>query len=529
MRLGIIDLGTNSVRFDVHQVLPRKRAISPLRLGPNANGPLGPKKSRKIRPSVKLLHREKWMVRLGQDVFTTGKLHPDAIKRTLQAFKSFQITINDLHVDRIIAFGTSALREASDGQTLIDQLETMTGVRIRIISGTEEAKLIARGILAHEDTPSQAFALVDIGGGSTEISICKKNNILYSASFPLGTARLQQMFLKKVPAHNDTKESLIPLRRYIRSILLTKLLSEEWPKVKLVLGSSGTVKAIARLRPEKNLKKPFSRNQLERIVKTIAKLSASELLDLEGMEAKRVDMIVPGAVLLEEAVKALGADNIRFTEYSLRDGILEEEVTRVRERVESQLSLHLDDLRKRVTAIHKHPEHSLQVEQNAISLFNLLQPIHKLSGTWRPYLQAAALFHDMGELISSTNHEEHSYYFAKKSNIIALEPWESEWIARMCLYHRAGKVVSKGLKDESAFKILVSLLRMADSLDRSHEGHLQITKFVKTGSRLSREYLLWLKSPRSVDLELLRFSQKKALFEELLGVQINVKYRRGKA
>lgn len=530
MRLAIIDLGTNSVRFDVHQVLPRKRVNSPLNRG---------KKARvRLRPSVKLLHREKMMVRLGQEVFTTGRLHPQAIQRTLQAFKSFRMTINDLHVDQVIAFGTSALREASDGQNLLKQIEDETGISLRIISGNEEAKLIAHGILSNERLPKGTFALLDIGGGSTEVTICRGSEILHSSSFPLGTARLQQMFgqrSKSPESHQGphSSEQLKLLRRYIRSILLTKTLSEEWPKSKIVLGSSGTVKSVLKLSRLKSSKKPVTKKQLEEIVKRISSLSTDQLLDIEEIEAKRVDMIVTGAVLLEEALKVLGANQLRFTEFSLRDGILEEEVARVQKQVESKLSLHLDDLRNRVKSIHKAPEHSLKVEENAAALFRLFQPIHRLNDSWLPYLQAAALYHDMGELISSTKHEDHSYYFAKNSNIIALESWENEFIARMCLFHRAGKLNLKGLKDESAFAILVSLLRMADALDRSHEGNLVPKKLVQTQSittdgksKRIKRFQLVVACPKNADLEALRFEQKKALFEELFSIQLSLKIRK---
>src|SRR5690349_20184162 len=148
MRIAIIDLGTNSVRFDIHQ--------------------LGPKKG-----SVRQLHREKIMVRLGQGVFLNGKLDRSAIQRTLHAFTRFKKSAAQFKAAKTIAFGTSALRESSDGEKFLKLVHERTGIQIRVISGSEEAQLIALGILSNEKTPKGKYALVDIGGGSTEISICR--------------------------------------------------------------------------------------------------------------------------------------------------------------------------------------------------------------------------------------------------------------------------------------------------------------------------------------------------------------------
>ncbi|MEO5970726.1 MAG: hypothetical protein ABIQ95_12440, partial [Bdellovibrionia bacterium] len=178
MRIGIIDLGTNSVRFDIHSVTPPGEAH--------------------------LLHREKLMIRLGEGVFLDGKLDPHAIRRAVHAFMSFKNTAERFQVEKIVAFATSALREAKDAVHLIDRIRQKTQIEIRIISGEEEAKLIALGILSHESFKGR-YGLIDIGGGSTEISICHNKNILNSASFPLGAARLQQVFLKTSPPKSTIK------------------------------------------------------------------------------------------------------------------------------------------------------------------------------------------------------------------------------------------------------------------------------------------------------------------------------------
>jgi exopolyphosphatase/guanosine-5'-triphosphate,3'-diphosphate pyrophosphatase len=160
MRIAIIDLGTNSVRFDVHQIGPGR--------------------------GIRRLHRDKLMIRLGQGVFTDGKLDSNAIRRTTQAFLGFRRIAKDLHVEKIVAFGTSALREAYDSEKFLARIYARTEIDVRVISGDEEAELIALGILSQESQARGKFALVDIGGGSTEISLCQGSRVLHASSFPSG-------------------------------------------------------------------------------------------------------------------------------------------------------------------------------------------------------------------------------------------------------------------------------------------------------------------------------------------------------
>jgi exopolyphosphatase/guanosine-5'-triphosphate,3'-diphosphate pyrophosphatase len=501
MRIAIIDLGTNSVRFDVHQIGPKDR--------------------------VRLLHREKLMVRLGQGVFTEGRLNPEAVRRTLHAFVSFQRTTQEFRVDKIVAFGTAALREATDGLKLLSMIREKTGIELRVISGLEESKLIALGILRNEKLPKGRFGLIDIGGGSTEISICRGKTIQKGNSFSLGTARLQQVFLRSSPpksAPGSDENPIEHLRSYVRTSLLTKMLAEKWPKVPRLIGSSGTVRAIARLTKKGKASKTIERADLKRLVKQMSTMTTTELLGLPGMEPRRVDMILAGAILLDECMDITGAKKIEATEYSLRDGILEEQLDAWRSEGATTFSLHLDDLRAKVSKLHPDTVHVEAVVKIALGLFDRLRPAHKLSPEWKPYLEAACLLHDVGEAISPTNHETHSYYIARYADFAPIEKWESEFIARLCLYHRVGDPrlegpFSKGGKEKKkekarlqAFLKLLAILRIADALDRNHRGHVSVASVSVSTKRVQ----LKLRARRgSGDLELLRVEQKKGLFEEV--------------
>jgi exopolyphosphatase/guanosine-5'-triphosphate,3'-diphosphate pyrophosphatase len=496
MRLAVIDLGTNSVRFDVHQIGPGNR--------------------------IRQLHREKLMVRLGQGVFLDGKLDKEAIRRTVHAFQSFQQTSKDLHAQKIVAFGTSALREASDSEQLLSLIRSETGIDVRVISGQEEARLIAQGILCNEKLPKGTFALLDIGGGSAEVSICRGRAILHSESFALGTARLQQIYLKSSPPKSPRPGELSPieqLRRFIKGTILPKVISEGWPKVGTVVGSSGTVRALGRM-----LKKQGGDGQtivlkdLRKLVKAMSVMTTSQLLGVPGMEAKRVDMILAGAILLEETMSALGAKRAITTEYSLRDGILEEELQLAREHQGSHLALHLPDLYAKAQRLGGHEPHLRQVVGFAEALFARLRNLHKLGPEWQVYLKAAAILHDTGEAISPNRHSRHSYYIVKNADFPSMEAWEVEFIAQLCLWHATGKPEPRDFpfrnhkKRSDAFYKLLAMLRVADALDRGHTSSARILR----ASVDARKVRLTL-TGKAIDLEILRVEQKKALFEQVFG------------
>lgn len=488
MRIAIIDLGTNSVRFDIHQLGPRNTA--------------------------RVLHREKVMVRLGQGVFTKGRLDQDAIHRTTHAFANFKRVSNEFSVNRIIAIGTSALRDAVDSARFVTHIRKTTGIGIRVISGTEEAKLIALGILSNEKVPKGRVALIDIGGGSTEISIAQKRKIHTCESFPLGTARCHQLFLKKSPPSQETIEEL---RYYIRSRISKQVGGKKWSKVPEVMGSSGTVKALARISKKSTGKKYLSLAELRFLVKKMSRMTTTQLLGIPGMEAKRVDMILAGAILLQECLEALGAKRILQTDFSLRDGLLREQLELAKKHMTSRIALHLPDLIEKAKKLGADEKHIKAVLKNAEILFQKLRPLHKLSESWKLYLQAAVVLRNTGEAISLVGHAEHSYYIVKNANFPFIEDWESELVGQLCRYHQHQKLDFTMLPFENerllrpVFLKLLGLMSIVDSLDVIPSSPV-IVKRVS----LDRGFVkVSFSRGSSSDLEIFRAESRKDLFEKI--------------
>lgn len=302
--LGIIDLGTNSIRLDIYRI--------------------------DSQLSVERLHRYKEMIRLGEDVFVQGFIKSEVVQRALDAFKVIEKLLDEYNVKKVVAFATCALRNSANAEEFLKIVYEKTGIRMQVISGKQEAALIAKAILNNESTPSGYYGLIDIGGGSTEVSLCYKHKILDCYSFELGSNRIQQNFFQSATSNASLREkesAIANARKEIQSQFADIMNDRNWPNVRQIIGSSGTIRAIWRiLRKSGKAVDPFKTTAVERILQKMTPLSEDRLMMIPGMERKRLDIIVPGTLLLEQACLSMGVQDIYISNSSLRDGILDWEI-----------------------------------------------------------------------------------------------------------------------------------------------------------------------------------------------------------
>ncbi len=317
MRTGIIDLGTNSLRFSFWEISPTSRRAA-------------------------LIYRKKTMILPGEDVFTTGKIPPKSLKKILKTLHSFEDKAEILNVDSVVAMATCALREAVNSDAILKAVYAQTTVPLKVISGKREAELIAQGVLKAEPQILGARILVDIGGGSTEVSLVHQRKILKSVSLPLGAQRLYQLFpeLMQGPATELRLQMAEDIRAYVLKQL--KKSCSDWPidKASVVLGSSGTIRNLGRLitrkraatqsrlawirqvsAPSKTRPK-FAASELKSLNQSLLFLTPRQLETLAGVEPERRPLLVHGALLLEEILNFFSIKSVHATEGSLRDGVL---------------------------------------------------------------------------------------------------------------------------------------------------------------------------------------------------------------
>ncbi len=288
-----MDLGTNSLRFDIYDISRSGHA--------------------------QLLYHKKDMIRLGEGVFVKQKFAPNAIQRVLKTFTAVCKIAQKHHVQKMVCCATSPFREAKDASHLLKKIKEKTGCTVKVLSGQKEAKLIAKGVLHLCPTP-QKTALIDIGGGSTEISICEGKKILFSKSLRLGSMRLQHLYLKKNP---PSEKAIQKLKKTIRTSLQTHI-PTSFKKVSCAIGSAGTVKALQKVTaPFHNT---IDRKNLDSFCKKIQKLKLAPLKRLLHTEGRRGDIILAGAILLLEIMHFFNLESLSVVKRGLRDGILLEQV-----------------------------------------------------------------------------------------------------------------------------------------------------------------------------------------------------------
>lgn len=292
MRLGVIDLGTNSVRFDVHHYQSSNR--------------------------LECLYRMKEMVQLGEGLFHHQRLQQEPMDRALRAIKNFIQVCKKFDVEEVLAVGTSAMREARNADVFEKKIKKEFGIKIKVISGQEEARLIMKAIHAFEPTAGDSFAFVDIGGGSTEVGFSNQKTVEFLFSYNVGAARIRQMFSTYPPTAFDIEQA----RHFIRQELGRYRGFKDWPKVDKLLGASGSIKALCKIMKAMGYEKMIELRKLQSLIEDTKDLNEKELIYIPGMEERRTHLILAGAIILEEVMKFFGAQEVYRTRYALREGVL---------------------------------------------------------------------------------------------------------------------------------------------------------------------------------------------------------------
>ena len=454
-RVCVIDLGTNSF----HTLI----------VNAYANG------------SFEVLDRFKEMVRLGERGLTEQRLTEGAIKRSIRALKRVKLLAEGWGASDYLAFATSAIREAENGGELIERIRQEVGIHVRAIDGMFEAKLIYQGVRRALDLHRPTL-LVDIGGGSTEFVIATSEEVLFATSLKLGAARMTGMFISTDPVERSEFKALRLHYREQLELVFDKCREHG---VKEMVGSSGTFENIAQFcahqRGEADRSiflQDFDAADLRAVTKQIMTASRVQRKVMTGIEAKRVDQVVAGAMLIDVLLKDLEFARVRVSSHALREGMVVYFIQQNLERLEI-ISPHADVRRRSVYEIghrfrwdQRHVQH---VTAMALQLFDACRPLHGLENAERELLEYASLLHDVGYYISRSSHHKHSLYLIKHADWYGFQPEEIAVMANVARYHRRSlpkerHTAFQRLPKDAQLLVrqLGSFLRLANGLDRSH-------------------------------------------------------------
>ncbi len=467
-------------------------------------------------------------VRLGADVFVSGKLTPASIGQACAALREFRREIDAARVASYRATATSAVREAQNGATLVERARREAGIELEVIEGVEEARLIQLAVTRRMSVDKRSL-LVDVGGGSTELTILENGKSTFSISLPIGTVRLLETFLKNAEIVDADRIRLVREaidRAY--SEARTQLGRAAFADV---IGTGGSMDALAELCPaKKNLPGPggirvADVEAMRVLFAKLATMTPAARAKAYSLRPDRADTIVPAASIFIRVCELAKADVISAPGVGLKEGILEELVDK-HFRVwdsEGEAEAVLAACSRLGRRYQFDEAHGERVARFALALFDDLFERHRMGERERLLLRASALLHDIGDFVRYDGHHKHSYYLIEHADVVGLSPEERSIVANVARYHRKSPPDPahpnfRDLTKEARGKVraLAAILRIADALDREHLGKVESVRAVVEKGR----FVLTVTGNTERELEEWTVRAKSGLFKDVFGLDV---------
>ena len=507
-RIAAIDIGSNSIRQIVADVEP--------------DG------------TIDVIDEMKGHPRLGRGLERTGVLSPQSMDEAVEVLGRMAVLARQQGAQRIETVATSAVRDAGNAELFIARVKQDTGLRVRVLKGDAEARLSFRSALAHFDLGAGRSVIVDIGGGSLQLSLAAEGVIDGLHSLPLGAIRMTERFI-------DGDGGVKKLRKHVRKTLKPIVSARDWRGAR-VIGSGGTFTNLAGIYLTRQ--GMFSaksvhgtvipRVEIEHILDVLAEMDDDERRNIPGLNTDRADIIVAGIAAIAEVLSRVDAREVTVSRYGIREGLLLE-AARIapvvadpgvaRERSVLELAQHC----------HYEARHASAVQGHALRLFDALQGHLELGDADRVILKDAALLHDVGYHINYDRHHKHSYHLIIHADLLGMTPEEQVLIANVARYHR-GKKPKKKHRNYAELekplrvrvKKLAAILRVADGFDRGHVGAVETLK-IRMLDRALRITPVPVRKDAPLRLEIWGAHRKSALLAEVLGKPVEIVSANGKA
>lgn len=501
--VAFMDIGTNSIRLLIVRV--------------NANH------------STNVLIRLKQTVRLGEGEFDAQILQPEAINRAVAVSQQFASLIRSHGAEDIIAVATAATREARNQREFVERLQKAAQLDVRVVSGQEEARLIYLGVSSGFHLEDKRAFFIDIGGGSTEVIVGTQHQFPYVNSLRLGAIRLAAQF-PAGPRGVVSPDQYNRVLDYVQRHAVHTLREIRAHDIDLAIGSSGTIENLAEVaarrlaRPRPQRDNVLTAPHLREVVDMLGAMPLKERRRVPGLNPERADIVMVGAAILEAFMKALDLPAIRVSDRGLREGLLMDYLLRHGHAPALQdLSVRRQSVLDLGRTCHFEETHARNTAELALTLFDSAAAanLHPFGDWERELLEYAALLHRIGAFLTYNNYQAHTYYLIRNANLLGFDETEIAIIAATALFHRKAlpqsertEFASLELTAQKIVRILSLLLRLAESLDRSHAGNVRRAHFRAEGS--SRVVLV-IHAVLDCQIELWAVKKHTAAFRKVLG------------
>jgi exopolyphosphatase/guanosine-5'-triphosphate,3'-diphosphate pyrophosphatase len=460
-RVAAIDIGTNSIHLLIAAVDPALH-------------------------SFRVLLAEKATTRLGERDPVTGDLGGEAIERAFLTLRHCRDLAQSHGVEQILTAATSAVREAPNGREVLQAIEDQLGLAVDLVSGPEEARLIYLGVLSGMAFGQTPHIILDIGGGSTELILADGSDARVLTSTRIGAVRLQREFCQEDP--------LPPARRAFLEAYIQGALDPVVAQLKgalhagekpLMVATSGTAMALASLLAAEEGRSPMrlqgyrlSRSRLDGLLSRLISLPLEQRRHLTGINERRAEIIVPGALILHTAMTMLQMRELVVCERALREGLIVDWM--LRQGLLDDRFAFQSTIRER-TVLHLARTYGVDVDRAsrvssfALSLYDQTEGwLHQDGGQGRLLLWAAAQLHSCGKHINVAAYHKHTWYLIRHGELLGYSEAEHLMVAAIARYHRRGLPKKRheswqlieSREDRRTVSTMALLLRLAAALDR---------------------------------------------------------------
>ena len=502
-RFGALDVGSNSIRLLVAEYDPVA--------------------------GLSVIDEVKDQPRLAQGLALTGRLDSGAMDRAVQALTRMREVCQRRGVRRLSAVATAAVREAENGEAFVERVRTELGIPLRIIDAETEASLSYRSVAHHFQLDDARTLVADIGGGSLELIGAVNGLVELTLSLPLGAVRITELHLAGA---SDPLRAVFKLRSQIRKQLRRALGGRKWAAARII-GSGGTFTSLGRMAvarrgtpiPDSIHGVPVTTAEVEHLLEWLASKTPEQRKAVPGLNPERADIIVAGLSVTAELLALADARAITVSAFGLREGLLLEMAGANSDRRTDPLRL----IRAFVERCQCDRRHVEQVRHLALSLFDQIGDAMGSDQEERALLEAAALLHDVGQLVSYRRHHRHSYQLIMHAERLGLSARDRALVALVSRYHRKAGPTKRHedfarleAPERAIVRRLSGMLRVADGLDRGHTSAVE-----GLAAALDDDQLTITVAPRfagaDLSLECWSAARKADVLEKQLGREVVIR------
>lgn len=501
LRLACVDMGSNAIRFLAAEFTSEGESDR--------------------------LAVEREAVRLGHGAYLSGRLDGAAMDRAVAALVRYREQMDALGVVAHRAVATSAVRESSNGDEFAARVHREAGIELEVISGSEEARLVHLAVSRRIHLGSRQWLLVDLGGGSVEVSLVDADGTFWSESHTMGSVRLLE---ELTGAGGDPGRFRRLLEEYISVLKVPS--AAQHRQVAGYIATGGNIETLAKLAgsPDHEGVTSLPVDTLDTVIDQLARMSFRQRVDELGLREDRADVVLPAALVYRRLAELSGVDAIIVPHVGIKEGVLYDLVSRLARHRDHEDRQARDVLAGALTIGRKYmfdEAHACHVAALSVAIFDQIRQLHELGSADRKILQAAALLHDIGQFVSYQGHHKHSLYLISNTELPNFSQHEMRLVANVARYHRKGEpaphhpaYAALDEQDQGRVLRLAAILRLGDSLDREHVQRVRHVS-VRVGDD---DVTLWLEGSGGLLLEGWTLKKKAQLFTRVFGRKVRLKY-----